>query len=362
MVDANPGHESLQRELAVALNKIGDVRIALGEPAEALKSFEAAFALMSKIAMANPGNANLQRDLSTSINKVADALTLLGRRAEALANYRKSLLVVEALIKKTPQICSGSRMWHFRMPASACCLRLMDGAKKHLRRTDERPQSAKRLLRSNRRTSSWQRDYVTTLTRVGDLLLTMGRGTEALTSYRSALAAIEKLAATDPGNLQWQRDIAVIEGEIGIILADQGILKEALASYHRSLAISRSLLTGNPDNVQWLRHSSVIQNRVGDLLTREGRKEEALKAYQASLAIVEKLVAGNPMAEWQRDLAITLVKIGDVMVATDRAAARAYYERSLIIRERLAAAGPGNLGAQRDNGLHARPDRQCFRG
>ena len=39
------------------------------------------------------------------------------------------------------------------------------------------------------------------------------------------------------------------------------------------------------------------------------------------------------------------------MVATDRAAARASYERSRVIRERLAAADPGNLTAQRDVSL-----------
>jgi tetratricopeptide (TPR) repeat protein len=55
--------------------------------------------------------------------------------------------------------------------------------------------------------------------------------------------------------------------------------------------------------------------------------------------------------EWQRDLAISLVKVGDAIAATDRAAARANYERSRVIRERLAADDPGNLTAQRDVSL-----------
>ena len=63
-------------------------------------------------------------------------------------------------------------------------------------------------------------------------------------------------------------------------------------------------------------------------------------------------MAINPkVADWQRDLAISLVKVGDAIAATDRAAARASYERSRVIRERLAAADPGNLTAQRDVSL-----------
>src|SRR5206468_7749198 len=69
----------------------------------------------------------------------------------------------------------------------------------------------------------------------------------------------------------------------------------------------------------------------------------------ASLAIVEHLVTGNPQAtDWQRDLAIGLLKVADAIVATDREEARSDYERSRTIREQLASNDPDNLTAQRD--------------
>src|SRR5262249_11617578 len=78
----------------------------------------------------------------------------------------------------------------------------------------------------------------------------------------------------------------------------------------------------------------------------------AMSAPQPSLATQDALVSINPQAtEWQRDLAISLVKVADAIVETNREEARTYYERSRRIREQLAESDPTNLTAQRDLAL-----------
>ena len=94
--------------------------------------------------------------------------------------------------------------------------------------------------------SNRQRDRMNGLTRLGNLLLSMGRHGGSLEAYRKALEVIEALAGTDPRNLQWQRDIAVILGQIGAVLAEQRSVPEALEHYSRSLSISRRTSRGQP--------------------------------------------------------------------------------------------------------------------
>ena len=54
-------------------------------------------------------------------------------------------------------------------------------------------------------------------------------------------------------------------------------------------------------------------------------------------------------ADWQRDLSVSLNKVGDVQAAqADRAARSRPYRDSLAIIERLAKSDPGNAGWQRD--------------
>jgi hypothetical protein len=76
----------------------------------------------------------------------------------------------------------------------------------------------------------------------------------------------------------------------------------------------------------------------------------ARTAYQARLDIMTRLAAADPAdTDWQRELSVSHIKLGDVAIAAgDLAAARAACQASLDIRVRLAAANPANTGWQRD--------------
>src|SRR5215472_6894926 len=94
----------------------------------------------------------------------------------------------------------------------------------------------------------------------------------------------------------------------------------ALAAYEESLAIMRKLAASDPDNAVWQRDVSVSLEKVGDLGLAAGDRAGALAAYEESLAIRRKLSATDPdNAVWQRDVSVSLEKVGDVgLAAGDR--------------------------------------------
>lgn len=53
-----------------------------------------------------------------------------------------------------------------------------------------------------------QRDLSVSYERIGDVLRDQGNLTDALESYRNALAIVEKLARLDPNNVVWQGSLA----------------------------------------------------------------------------------------------------------------------------------------------------------
>src|SRR5262245_17577092 len=69
---------------------------------------------------------------------------------------------------------------------------------------------------------------------------------------------------------------------------------EALEHYRRSLALRAKLAAANPANTEWQRDVSLSLDRVGNVLVADGRTAEALDAYRAGLTIAEKLVAADP--------------------------------------------------------------------
>jgi hypothetical protein len=75
---------------------------------------------------------------------------------------------------------------------------------------------------------------------------------------------------------------------------------------------------------------------MGDLYVALGRGEEARQAYQGSLEIRERLSKAEPeRADYQRDLVISLVKIGTVADPVDRA----MLQSALAILESLERQG-----------------------
>jgi tetratricopeptide (TPR) repeat protein len=112
----------------------------------------------------------------------------------------------------------------------------------------------------------------------------------------------------------------------------------------------RKLAAADPGNAQWQRDVSVSLNRVGHVQLAADDRAAAMAAYEESLAIMRKLAAADPgNADWQRDVSVSLEKVGDVRLAAgDRAAALAAYEESLAIMRKLVAADPRNAQWQRD--------------
>jgi hypothetical protein len=73
----------------------------------------------------------------------------------------------------------------------------------------------------------------------------------------------------------------------------------------------------------------------------------ALKSYTDSRAIIDQLAKSDPgSAEWQRDLAASYIKVGDV--PGDLAGSLKSYSDSLTIIDQFAKSEPGNTGWQGD--------------
>ena len=187
-------------------------------------------------------------------------------------------------------------------------------------------------------------------TNLAEVLRGQGNLFDALAALRTAVAVRERLALSDPTNLEWRRDLSVLRGRLGEILLTQGDFAGASAAHRASFAGLEQLVDIDPVNVAWQRDLSVSQSNLGDLLLDQGDLPAALTEYRASLAIRERLVTKDPNdSTTQHHLWAIRIKIGDVMIAqSDLTAALNEYRSSLVVGEKLVASDPGNAGWRRD--------------
>jgi tetratricopeptide (TPR) repeat protein len=100
-----PGNASRQHDLFVSYVRVGEVLVAQGNLAEALKSYRDGLAIADSLAKADPGNAVWQRDISVSYNNVGDVLKEQGKLAEALKSYQDGLAIGDRFGQGRSQRC-----------------------------------------------------------------------------------------------------------------------------------------------------------------------------------------------------------------------------------------------------------------
>ena len=86
----------------MSFNNVGDVQMAQGDLAGALKSYNDSLAIRDRLAKSDPGNAGWQRDLSVSYERAGDVQVAQGDLAGALKSYNDSLAIFDRLAKSDP--------------------------------------------------------------------------------------------------------------------------------------------------------------------------------------------------------------------------------------------------------------------
>jgi tetratricopeptide (TPR) repeat protein len=81
---------------------VGDVQVAQGDLAGAMRSYRDSLAIADRLAKSDPSNADWQRDLSGSFKSIGDVQLKQGDLAGALRSYRDSLAIADRLAKSDP--------------------------------------------------------------------------------------------------------------------------------------------------------------------------------------------------------------------------------------------------------------------
>jgi hypothetical protein len=86
-----------------------------------------------------------------------------------------------------------------------------------------------------------------------------------------------------------------------------------MESYRAAHAISERLVRADPGNSGWQRDLAISYVKIGDIQVDQGNLSSALANYRASHAISERLARAYPLkAEWRRDLIISYVKLSEI--------------------------------------------------
>ncbi|HKP12597.1 MAG TPA: serine/threonine-protein kinase [Blastocatellia bacterium] len=339
----------LQRELATAYQKVGDVQgnpldANLGDTSGALASYQKALAIREGLVKKHPASVEDRRDLATSYIRIGDVNWRTGDVRPALEAYRQGVSIGEALLEGDQLDLPASReLWrgYRNLAYTQATAGDFAGGLETLRKAQA---LGERLLAAHPDDAGVRNDMSMTLTFAGRAQGEMGDLAGALETFQKALAINERLAAAEPNRVAFKKAVASNCMDIGDAHNHMGNARAAAESYRRAYAIMEQVAAADPADVQAQRNVASAQINLGGALVKLGRFDEALEAEQRAVAIYERIAAGEPANEFARaevayagiQVSYALAKIGKGAQALEAG------ERARATVEAVSAANPTN--------------------
>ena len=254
---------------AVVLNKFTDGYLATGGYYEkALAVANQANGLLRRLVEREPDNASWQASLSLNLEKIGDLERRLHDPRSARAHYDEALAIDRDLMLRAP-----AREEHSRQAAIE-------------------------------------------LINIGDLQLeAAGNEQGALESYKEALELRGKLAASYSMLSSYQRDLLENLGRIGKVKNKMGDTQGALEAYEQQLKVHRQIVNPKfdaPSEGDYTNYS-VALFEMARLQQQSGNDSGSLASYQQSLQTASDHPPRNP-EDWARRFVATPAAIGDLQL------------------------------------------------
>jgi len=381
---------SLQKELAAAYEKVGDVqgspfRSNLGNYKGALASHQKALTIREKLGAVAPSDEQLKLELARSYGAVGELLQVTGNLGAALEHYGKAFAVFDSLTKRTTDTRRELSILDVRYgKALAATGKLKEAVEKFqngiaianelstTNQGDEQLTRAeafahislgdayvdmgqlKEALANHRQAfallgplvsltnAQSRRDVAVAYVRVAGVMAKMGDKKGALEIELKALAEDEEAAKADPSNALTRRDVYIDYYKIAFMQEAVGDLKAALANQHKCVALVEAAVAANPASSESHADLGVAYFRLGEMFENSANRREALPNYQKAVEIEESISTADPADTVARgDLSEDYMKLSDVSLKLgDSAKALEGYRKALAIREALVAKTP----------------------
>ncbi len=311
------GDTSLQRELAAAYQKVGDVQgnpynANLGDSAGALASYRKAAAIRESLSQHDPTNDALKWDLMSSYIAIGSILGASQDFPAAIASMRQAVSLADVLSPRTQDpVALDHAAGAFYFMANI----MQDSG--DLAGALESYRKAISIRNSAQAATPHQKTLLQTHV-AGDyagmarVLARQGQLGSAIDAQRQATALMEGLSASDPTNATIRSFLAGSYQSLGTDLKDNGELDAGLQYLRRSQRIYQSLAAADPSNVMAPYRLAYANLEIGDVLLAKSNYAEGMSVIAEALSTFRRLAEADPGNQWDRQgLAESYSALGD---------------------------------------------------
>lgn len=296
---------SLQRELAAAYERIGDIqgnpyRANLGKGEGALQSYRQALALREAILQKNPNDLAAQYDLADSLLKMSGAVEYAEGADATMKLAQRALELCVAAQQQQPNANERGRQLlassHETVGNALRAKRDFDGARASYSKSLASFETLFQNATAPADKARYQRNLAINLRKYGDIEWMKGQQQDGLALALRALEHFTTLTQADPNNAQAQFAVSAQHTAIGNYYWEAKDLPKAAAHYRQGLQLDEICVRNDPNNVQMRRSLIVNSQNVGYTLAQQGDIVGAQPYCARALAELEALLKTNATA------------------------------------------------------------------
>lgn len=351
--DENSQDADLQRELAAAYQKIGDVQggasqANLGKLDDAITSYRKSLDILESLASAEANNSLLV-EIAAVHGKLHQLLWNTSQQDEAEKHSYQALTIRKQVAASEPdnltyQLALARSYRDFGGLLASKTKKDGEGAIAYYQKSNELCDA---IIKTDPSNLEARAIAGLGLRRLGAEFEAAEPKT-ALGYYRKALTLTQEREQLDPKNAQIQIVLADCYSNIGRALMIDGLEQQALENFNLALGIFRGRLELDPNDALTKTSLSQTYNNIGNVLAQSSRFQEALENYKLALNMREVHVQQNPAeSAMQGRLGETTFDLGDLYAkmavqngkAEHWQEAKTWYQRSFEVWQSLSNNG-----------------------
>jgi non-specific serine/threonine protein kinase/serine/threonine-protein kinase len=352
------GDVSLQRELATAYEKLGQVQGTasvsnLGDARGALESFRKAREIRESVLASGSNRPEDRTALAKTQRLIALVLWMdLDDTAGALQSVRHAVAIAEQATRDAPDDLPAALELAEEYEQLGDILGgngvrgaagdLHDALENHRRVVE----ISKRLMALSPSDVALQQRLGGAYLGVADDLVKGGNRTEALRDYELGRDLFAVLAQ-DPNNTPFRRGLAICYSRIGDVLLINGKPLDALAAYQQDVKLIEPLAKADPTDVHLQLKLAGATASVGTALIHGHRLAQGMESLSQALALTDGLAGAEHDAQIRSYRAfITVFKGESLQIAGQNTTAQREYREALRIYSALAASDSQDIDDQ----------------
>jgi len=291
------GDPSLQRELAAAYDRMGDVlgyagAANLGDTSGALQSYRKALTIRESLVASSPGDLSAQHELVNEFFRITFALENEGDFPGALNNLQQAEPFMRRIAANNTdsKVRDGVAGLYFFTANILQNTGNLSGALENYRQAASIHESI---------AGDPTLDPLLKAHLIGDyngivrVLVYQSDAADAVATSNKALSFIKQLSDSNPTNATLREYVAETLSIHRSALAIGGDLKGALDDAHRELELYKQLLASDPANTLARNNVSLSGVAMGDLLVSQGRISEGMRVIRQVLTEAQARTGGQ---------------------------------------------------------------------